>query len=253
MFSTTRKPTDVFITLIATILFSFFSYCRAEYILSIELNKFNNPNGLLVDGTKCPASTCLTYFKFCLMYNDNNNNKRNPTTTSGTADREECLSKFETDIIGANVIGEEQFQLTTNSIKFRLNSTWNRFEDDLDVINNNNIEDYDDQDRLYLLIQVLNYERVTKSPSQTPTTTTTTASRLISEWKLPIRFFKLNKWIRYENSVNYKLRQVFLFDYRLECADDYYGPKCEIRKFPCTFLNFLVCNMFVCYYLFNYL
>lgn len=217
MFSTTVLVRFVIISMTTSILFS--SLSRAEYILSIELNKFNNPNGFLIDGvSKCPASTCLTYFKFCLIY-----------TGSGQQQQDECLSKFETDIIGANVIGEEQFQLTTNSIKFRLNSTWNRFEESSGgVIGVGGAQDIDyvDNEQLVLLIQVLNYERSIQQPSSQKTT----SSRLISEWKLPIRFFKLNKWIRYENSVNYKLRQVFLFDYRLECADDYYGPKCEIRK-----------------------
>lgn len=230
-------------TLFLLVLFSFFStstrLIKCEYILSIELNKFNNPNGLLQDGSKCPAPTCLTYFKFCLLPSQSQHPNDSNNTTTTTSSSQECLSRFETEIIGANVIGEEQFQLTTNSIKFRLNSSWSHsFESEASAANHAQVTDDDDDDteRLFLLIQVLNYEQKQQRNDVRGGGDSATSDRrpsngdLISEWKLPIRFFKLNKWIRYENSVNFKLSQVFLFDYRLQCADDFYGAKCEIRK-----------------------
>lgn len=188
------------------------SVSRAEYMLSIELNKFNNPNGLLVDGSKCPAPTCLTYFRFCLML------QTNAPARSDSVEGEKapsCVSQIETGIIGANVIGEDQFLITTNSIRFRFNSTFT------------SNEQADVDDSLFLLIQALNYDMADSEHVHKPAAKT----RLISEWKLPIHFFNFNQWIRYENSVNYKLGQVFLFDYKLQCAEDYYGSKCENRMY----------------------
>lgn len=156
---------------------------NSEYILSIELNRFENPFGLLVDGSKCESS-CLTYFNFCL-----------------TADNSECLSVLKTEILGGNVLNETHFSSMSNRIQFHLNSSW-----------------AEDRRQFYLAIQALNSEN---KPDK---------SNVIGEWKLPIRFFELHKWIRYDNSVNSQLQQTFLFDYRLDCADDYYGTKCEIRN-----------------------
>lgn len=171
-----------------------------DYELSIELNKFNNQFATMMttfENGKCPMNKCLTYFKFCLL-----------TDARQTDDEPECLSKFVTQIIGENVIDQEQFQLTTNSIKFRLTRD---MIDDRDMFAGSG---------LYLLIQVLNFNEMDDMD----------AANLISEWKLPIRMVQLNKWIRYEHSVNFKLKQVFLFNYMLNCADDYYGSKCDMRK-----------------------
>ena len=161
------------------LLIVFVQQINSEYILSIELNRFENPLGLLIDGSKCESS-CLTYFNFCL-----------------TADNIECLSELKTELLGGNVLNETHFSSISNRIRFHLNSSW-----------------ADDRRQFYLAIQALNSEN----------------KGVIGEWKLPIRFFELHKWIRYDNSLNVKLQQTLLFDYRLDCADDYYGTKCEIRN-----------------------
>jgi hypothetical protein len=193
---------------------------RADYLLSIELNKFNNQFGTMLDGerassiVKCPREKCLTYFKFCLM-----------TTADGPASDTVCLSKFVTQIIGENVIDEEQFELTTNSIEFRVNR---------ELVNGEE-QDYGSGDsKVFLLIQALNYD---ETEDEGQNVGASKSANLISEWKLPIRLVKLNQWIRYEHSVNFKLKQIFIFNYMLNCADDYYGAKCDIRK-STTFFSF---------------
>ena len=92
--------------------------------LKIEMYKFTNNYGVKANGRCCFASTtnsnslgsatcerkCLTFFRFCLKLKSNN--------TIQNSGYEECLSEFETQIIGENTIEKVEFNQTTDLIEF---------------------------------------------------------------------------------------------------------------------------------------
>ena len=84
--------------------------------LDIKMEYFSNPFGIkhnsrccfinnIKNETNICEKNCLTVFRFCLKLS----NHEMP-----------CISEFESEIIGANLISKEQFELTTDSLKFPL-------------------------------------------------------------------------------------------------------------------------------------
>jgi hypothetical protein len=115
--------------------------------------------------------------------------------------QESCMDHFETQIIGENFITNEQFQLTTDSILFNIN-------------NNRNNEE------LYLVIEALNQNQQLNK------------AELISSWTFKLNItggVTLNNWKQFKQ-FNYKLNQQLSFTYQFECANNYYGAKCEQAK-----------------------
>jgi len=175
------------------VLIKLFNLFECDMNLRLELESFSNPNGVKFDNTCCYDSTnennmcmkkCSTLFKFCLRsLNDDG-----------------CISEFETQIIGENVITKEQFKLTTNSIEFPISNEH--------LLKQNKPE-------LYLSIEVYNDLKATE---------------LISKWTLDnLIENNMNKWVRF-NRINSNLNQEFTFNYKVQCSNNYYGTFCEKRK-----------------------
>jgi hypothetical protein len=169
---------------------------KCNIMIHLEMDYFLNPNGVKFDNKLCRLgkdNKCLTSFRFCITSIEQNN---------------ECLSEFETQIIGENSINNEQFKLTTESIQFPLRS--------LQIEN-----------KLILIIEVLNND--IESSSQT--NIHKSSKNLISRWTFNL-FDKLmlkKKWTNFFE-VNSELNQKISFNYKFECALNYIGYLCEKRK-----------------------
>ena len=165
---------------------------KCDMNLRLELDSFNNPNGLKADNKFCydndstnNMKKCSTFFKFCLK----------------TVGEDGCISELETQIIGENVITKEQFKLTTNSIEFPISIE--------QLFKRSELKE------LYLEIEAYNDLKV---------------KELISKWTLSnLIGEKMNEWVRF-NKVNSNLNQQFTFDYKVQCSANYYGTFCEKRK-----------------------
>lgn len=111
-----------------------------------------------------------------------------------------CLATFETAILGQNSITSEQFKMTTNSVELQLN-------------NQQYVKSTGDKD-LVLFIEVLS-NKVSRV--------------LISQFSIDIQQTRLNSWEKFYAKNN--LNQELSMDYKLKCAKNFGGSRCENRKF----------------------
>jgi hypothetical protein len=83
--------------------------------LRLEMYKFDNQYGIKSDRRCCFDDTlttttcgrkCSTFFSFCLKLKTN----------------DECISNFETQIIGENIIEKDSFNQTTDLIEFPISN-----------------------------------------------------------------------------------------------------------------------------------
>ena len=178
------------------------AFVHGDMYLRLEMDSFDNPNGVGHDSKCCFSSNasvaekmcarkCATYFRFCL--------KSSPLA-------HECMVEFKTQIIGENTITTDQFKLTTSTLEFPLT--------------NDQLDASADLKRIHLSVEVLNNLDSPLGEGQ-----------LISQWNLEniISSSKLDSWSKFTRS-NDALGQKMTFNYKIECFNNYQGPFCQIRK-----------------------